>query len=455
MDRVDVPRRQDLPGRRHPDQGRQDEHGGLARGARAAARPQAARVRRARALVAQAASRRQQVPAAPRARASRAARALRRPEARLHRADRRLAARSAQGDGHASCCSTAGSRIAASSKHAGRCATVGRASAGASRPSSPAVVARDAGAVVPPVRRRRATAPSPRRQSLRTACVESQESFRRSRCRRTTRHRVVAMRDVLAHRGPDDAGLYRRRPCGPRPPPAEHRRSGAAASSRSPNEDGTIWISFNGEIYNHARPAARARSAAATSTARAPIPRRIVHAYEQWGDACVEHLRGMFAFAIWDAPPAPAAARARSAGRQAALLGAARRAGCSSRRRSRRILASGWSPPAPNEAAIPELLGTRSLCRRRDDVRGHPQASARTRPDVRARRGRTAGATGTCPSASRDAGASARAVATTSRRFRAAARGVDSAAPDERRAARRVPVGRHRQQRDRGADGAR
>src|SRR5687767_6583677 len=114
------------------------------------------------------------------------------------------------------------------------------------------------------------------------------------------RARVPRMRDVIAHRGPDDAGLFadERAALG-------HRRLSivdlAAGHQPLANEDDTIWIVFNGEIYNHAavRPGLEAaghryRTRSDTET--------IVHAYEQWGDACVEHLRGMFAFAIWDAP---------------------------------------------------------------------------------------------------------------------------------------------------------
>ena len=65
------------------------------------------------------------------------------------------------------------------------------------------------------------------------------------------------------------------------------------------NEDGTIWIVFNGEIYNHAdlrrdlqARGHRYRTHSDTET--------IVHAYEEWGDDCMQRFRGMFAFAIWD-----------------------------------------------------------------------------------------------------------------------------------------------------------
>ncbi len=114
------------------------------------------------------------------------------------------------------------------------------------------------------------------------------------------RARVTLMRDILTHRGPDDGGLYIDEQAA-----LGHRRLSivdlAAGHQPLANEDESIWIAFNGEIYNHAavrpeleREGHRYRTRSDTET--------IVHAYEQWGDACVERLRGMFAFAIWDAP---------------------------------------------------------------------------------------------------------------------------------------------------------
>src|SRR2546428_2300962 len=65
------------------------------------------------------------------------------------------------------------------------------------------------------------------------------------------------------------------------------------------NEDGSVWIVFNGEIYNHGAvrpwlesPGHRYRTRSDTET--------IVHLYEEGGERCVERLQGMFAFAVWD-----------------------------------------------------------------------------------------------------------------------------------------------------------
>jgi asparagine synthase (glutamine-hydrolysing) len=65
------------------------------------------------------------------------------------------------------------------------------------------------------------------------------------------------------------------------------------------NEDGTIWIVFNGEIYNHAALRRDLEALGHRYSTRSDTE-TIVHLYEQYGADCVEHLRGMFAFAIWD-----------------------------------------------------------------------------------------------------------------------------------------------------------
>jgi asparagine synthase (glutamine-hydrolysing) len=111
---------------------------------------------------------------------------------------------------------------------------------------------------------------------------------------------LESMNRQIVHRGPDDSGIYTDRNVG-----IAMRRLSIVdlQSGQQPicNEDGTIWIVFNGEIYNHAhlRKTLEAcghcyRSHSDTET--------IVHIYEEYGTGCVQHLRGMFAFAIWDAP---------------------------------------------------------------------------------------------------------------------------------------------------------
>jgi asparagine synthase (glutamine-hydrolysing) len=71
------------------------------------------------------------------------------------------------------------------------------------------------------------------------------------------------------------------------------------AAQPMPNEDGSIWLTFNGEIYNHEtlRGVLEREGHVFRSRSDSEV---IVHAYEQWGDGCVSHLRGIFAFGLWD-----------------------------------------------------------------------------------------------------------------------------------------------------------
>jgi asparagine synthase (glutamine-hydrolysing) len=114
------------------------------------------------------------------------------------------------------------------------------------------------------------------------------------------RERLSAMTSVIAHRGPDADGFYVGDGIG-----LGHRRLSIIDLSTGDqpltNEDRTIWVVFNGEIYNFAEVRAelethghRFRTHSDTEV--------IVHAYEQWGDRAVDRFRGMFAFALWDEP---------------------------------------------------------------------------------------------------------------------------------------------------------
>ena len=109
---------------------------------------------------------------------------------------------------------------------------------------------------------------------------------------------LARMTDIIRHRGPDGSGYYR-------DPFASlgHRRLSIidVAGGHQPmsNEDGALWIVYNGEIFNHAdlRPALEQaghqyRTRCDTET--------ILHAYEQYGPDSVTRFRGMFSFAIWN-----------------------------------------------------------------------------------------------------------------------------------------------------------
>ena len=109
---------------------------------------------------------------------------------------------------------------------------------------------------------------------------------------------LAGMNRRIVHRGPDDDGFFVEENVG-----LAMRRLSIidVKSGHQPmaNENQDVWIVFNGEIYNHAELRAglearghRYRTRSDTET--------IVHLYEEYGRDCVKHLRGMFAFAIWD-----------------------------------------------------------------------------------------------------------------------------------------------------------
>lgn len=109
---------------------------------------------------------------------------------------------------------------------------------------------------------------------------------------------LARMRDVITHRGPDDEGIFIDGAIG-----LGHRRLSivdvAAGHQPMTNEDDTLHIVFNGEIYNHAD--YREQLEAKGHVYRTHCDTEtILHLYEEHGTACVDYLRGMFAFAIWD-----------------------------------------------------------------------------------------------------------------------------------------------------------
>ena len=109
---------------------------------------------------------------------------------------------------------------------------------------------------------------------------------------------IHQMTQLIHHRGPDDSGIYLDQNAG-----LGFRRLSIIDLTKGhqplSNEDGTLWIVFNGEIYNHKvlrrdliQRGHRFKTEADTEA--------IIHLYEEYGADCVQHLRGMFAFAIWD-----------------------------------------------------------------------------------------------------------------------------------------------------------
>jgi asparagine synthase (glutamine-hydrolysing) len=114
---------------------------------------------------------------------------------------------------------------------------------------------------------------------------------------------LTRMRDVMFHRGPDGAGNFIS-------PDQQlglgHRRLAIIdlsekAAQPMTNEDGTLWVVFNGEIYNHAeiRGELERRGGHQWKTDHSDTE-VILHAFEEWGIDCIQKFRGMFAIALWD-----------------------------------------------------------------------------------------------------------------------------------------------------------
>jgi asparagine synthase (glutamine-hydrolysing) len=169
--------------------------------------------------------------------------------------------------------------------------------------------------------------------------------------------RLRRMRDVLTHRGPDGSGLFIDGAVG-----LSHRRLAivditTAGEQPMTNEDGSVWIAFNGEIYNHAslRPGLeskghRYRSRCDTET--------IIHQYEEDGDRVVEKLHGMFAFAIWDKKQQELLLARDRLGIKP-LYYASTGSGLVFGSEIKSLFASGYLRPMFNEEVMPEFLSTR------------------------------------------------------------------------------------------------
>lgn len=167
--------------------------------------------------------------------------------------------------------------------------------------------------------------------------------------------RLTRMRDVLRHRGPDGEGLWIEGPVG-----LGMRRLAIVdvVGGRQPmaNEDGTVWIIYNGEVYNHADLRRELEQRGHSYRTRSDTE-TILHLYEEEGERCVERLQGMFAFALWDR-------------RRRRLLLARDRLGIKPlyyawtdhelvfASEIKAILAGGSLRPGLNESIVPEFLAT-------------------------------------------------------------------------------------------------
>jgi asparagine synthase (glutamine-hydrolysing) len=118
------------------------------------------------------------------------------------------------------------------------------------------------------------------------------------RTRAVDPERLRAMTSAIAHRGPDSDGFHFAEGIG-----LGHRRLSiidlATGDQPLSNEDGTVWVVFNGEIYNFAEVRTELERAGHQFRTHSDTE-VIVHAYEEWGELSVDRFRGMFAYALWD-----------------------------------------------------------------------------------------------------------------------------------------------------------
>ncbi|HEX5055629.1 MAG TPA: asparagine synthase (glutamine-hydrolyzing) [Gammaproteobacteria bacterium] len=173
---------------------------------------------------------------------------------------------------------------------------------------------------------------------------------------RVDEQRLRRMRDVLRHRGPDEQGLMVAGPVG-----FAHRRLSIIdlTGGRQPmaNADHTVWITYNGEIYNfrELRSDLELRGCRFTTESDTEV---VLRAYEAFGEKCVERLRGMFAFAIWDRN-AHKVFLARDRLGIKPLYYAVANGELLFASEIKAILAAGSIRPAFNKAILPEFLATR------------------------------------------------------------------------------------------------
>ena len=190
------------------------------------------------------------------------------------------------------------------------------------------------------------------------------------------RQRVLRMRDVLEHRGPDEAGLFVDDQA-----VLGHRRLSivdlAGGSQPLANEDNTIWVCFNGEIYNHAELRKELEQAGHVYRTKSDTE-TLVHAYEQWGDDCVDPPARHVRVRHLGRAQAPSAAGPRPPRREAALLGDGRRHELLFGSEIKSLLASGLVDGAAERGGAAATAQHAVSRGRSDDVRRHLDADART-----------------------------------------------------------------------------
>ena len=257
--------------------------------------------------------------------------------------------------------------------------------------------------------------------------------------------RLPRMRDVLAHRGPDDGRVVARRSRRARPSPPEHRRPrGRAPAARQRGRRHPDRLQRR-DLQPRAS-CARSSRRTGTATGRAPTPRRSCTPTRSGATTCVHRFRGMFAFAhLGRAGAGACCSRATGSGIKPLYWA---RAGGTLLFASeiKALLASGLvRRRGRTKPALPELLATRAVSGDETLFARRPQAAPGAPAGVRGRPRHRSASTGTC----RTTRLRRRRPRTSDREwvaaFRRSARGVGPPPPDGGRAARHVPVRRDRQ----------
>ena len=193
--------------------------------------------------------------------------------------------------------------------------------------------------------------------------------------------RLTAMRDELRHRGPDDAGAWwsADRPRRPRASPARDHRplAGRPPADGEPARRPPHHLQRRDlQLPRAARASSKGWAARSRTTSDTEV---MLEAFDAWGDRALDELNGMFAFALYDARARSRAPRARSRGREAALLLAPRRSAVLRVRAEGALRRSG-------RAARPRLRRAQFLpdLRLRAGRAVHPRAACGScRPDTR------------------------------------------------------------------------
>jgi len=169
---------------------------------------------------------------------------------------------------------------------------------------------------------------------------------------------IERMSDAIAHRGPDDDGQYLNGRVG-----LGFRRLSiidlSGGHQPMANEDETVWIAYNGEIFNHAGHRAPLEARGHRFRTRSDTE-AIVHLYEEHGSACPRELRGMFGFAIWDEKRQSLLLARDRSGIKPMFYATTPRGDLVFGSEIKAILASGMITPEVDEAAVAEYfaLGT-------------------------------------------------------------------------------------------------